>query len=106
MNQELEKLKQEEQELEEKLSANQNRQKEIFKAEFVKKYGVDVGDEVEWEFGRKSMRGVIAAISCDYHQPYYHANLFIGKGTLGKRAPRIWNPETIQLIKKAEPAKQ
>ena len=89
---EIDKLRQEEQDLLTLLSKNRQRQKELNKVDFVKKYGFDIGDPVEWMDGRTKREGVISRIEFSGVMPsYYHVNLYNSDWKVGKREMRIWS---------------
>ncbi len=100
----LEQLQKQEQELEQLLSENRAKQREIHTKAFVEKYGVDVGDLVEWvdAFGT-IRRGVI--IGPEYAGVDFLTvvtNLLNNNGEVSGSQLRIWKNEfhTIKVIKK------
>ena len=103
----LEQLKQEEENLLNLLSENRSKQKELNRIEYVKKWGVDIGDTVEWLDGKTIRTGVISKIEYSGVNPnYYWASLFNSDGKVGKREMRIWswNLKEIKLIAKSSQA--
>lgn len=100
----IEQLKEEETELTDRLSENRNKQRELYKIDFVEKYGADVGDTIEWMDGKTLKRGVVHNIKFSGVKPsLYEAFLFNADGAVGKRSNRIWfySLETIKVIEKA-----
>jgi len=96
----IEELKIEEQALAKRLNENREMQRTINTAEFVKKWGVDIGDTVEWTEGSGKRSGVISRIESWSTTPsYFHAFLFNADGKLGKREVRIYG-NSLKLIKK------
>jgi hypothetical protein len=98
----LEQLKQEERELNQKLSENLKKQKQILTDEFIQKHGANIGDLVEWGKGQK---GVISRIDYTGRTPYhYMVYLFNKDEKVGKREIRLYSRdlETLKVIKKAE----
>lgn len=103
----LEQLKQEEEILLNLLSENRSNQKELNRIEYVKQWGVDIGDTVEWLDGKITRTGVISKIEYSGVKPnYYWALLFNSNGKVGKREMRIWswNLKEIKLIAKSSQA--
>lgn len=101
----LEELVQQEKEIKELLARNQERQKLLNRIAFVEKYGVDIGDTVEWIDGKTPKKGVISKIEYSGVNPsHYIATLFNSGGKLGKRETRIWyySLESLKLIEKAK----
>jgi len=99
----LEQLQQQEQELEQLLSENRAKQREIHTKAFVEKYGADVGDTVEWTDRGEIKKGLITYIEYSGCRPYALFAKHINKdGKPGNRELRIWPNElqTIKLIKK------
>ena len=99
----LEQLLQQEQELNQLLSENRAKQREINTKAFVDKYGADVGDVVEWTDRGEVKKGLITYIEYSGCRPYaLFANRINKDGTPGNRELRIWPNEfhTIKIIKK------
>ena len=100
----LDQLKQEEEKLLNLISENRSKQKELNRIEFVKKWGIDIGDTVEWVDGKTIRTGVISKIEYSGVNPYYYwALLFNSDGKLGKREIRLWswNLDGIKSITKS-----
>ena len=96
----LKELEQEEQSLLNMLSENREKQKELHRIEFVKKFGIDIGDTVEWTEGQSLKTGVISKIEYGGVRPYFfHAYLLNADGKVGKREVRIWS-SFLHRIKK------
>lgn len=88
----IEKLKQEEKELNDLLSVNRSKQRELNKISFIQEHGFNVGDAVEWIDGNTLRKGVINGIDFYGVNPtYYNATLFNADGKLGKKNVRIWD---------------
>lgn len=101
----LEALRQEEQQLMDLLTENRNKQREINKAAFIQKHGVDIGDLVEWHSSKGAKRGVISKIEFSGLNPsYYYAFIVNADGKVCKREVRIWSFEMyqFQVIKKEQ----
>ena len=100
----LEQLKQQEKELQDLLSENRNKQRELNKLSFIEKHGINIGDTVEWMDGNTPRKGVIKYIEFNGVKPnYYIANLFNSDGKVGKRDVRIWSYSytTLKLAAKS-----
>lgn len=101
----IEQLKQQEKELQDLLSENRNKQRELNRIAFIKKCGVDVGDVIEWIDGRTPRKGVIKDVEFNGVTPsYFIASLFNSDGNVGKREMRIWSFsfDSIKLITKSK----
>jgi hypothetical protein len=100
----IEQLQQEEKELRILLSENRNRQRELNKNAFIQKYGIDIGDTVEWIDGNTPRKGVVSEIEFSGVNPNcYKALLFNSDGKVGKRDVRIWSFsfKSLKLVSKA-----
>ncbi len=100
----IEQLEKQEKELTDLLSENRNKQRELNKITFIQKYGIDVGDTVEWMDGNTPRKGVIGEIEFSGVTPnYYKAILFNADGKLGKRDMRIWSYsiKSLKLVAKS-----
>jgi hypothetical protein len=97
----IEQLKQEENKLVDLLTENRNKQRELNKIAFIEKYGVNIGDTIEWMDGRTPRKGVVTEIEFSgVDANYYKALLFNADGKIGKRESRIWYSSfnSIKLI--------
>ena len=94
----IEQLKQQEKELNELLSENRSKQRELNKIVFIEKHGIDIGDTVEWMDYKTPRKGIIEEIEFSGVNPnYYKAILFNADGKLGKRDMRIWTSSIKSL---------
>jgi hypothetical protein len=88
----LEQLKQQEKELQELLSENRNKQRELNQLAFIEKHGINIGDTVEWMDGKTPRKGVVIRINFSGVNPsHYTATLFNSNGKVGKRESNIWS---------------
>lgn len=101
----LEQLKQQEKELMVSLSENRNKQRELNEIAFLQKYGIDIGDTVEWTDIGILKRGVISEVKFVNREPMYlKVKLLNTDGTVGKRYAIIWSDclNTLKIIAKNE----
>jgi hypothetical protein len=97
-------LQKEEKELSRLLSENRNQQRELNKNAFIQKYGIDIGDTVEWIDGNTPRKGIVSEIQFSGVKPNsYRALLFNADGKVGKRDMRIWSFsfKSLKLVSKA-----
>ena len=100
----IEQLEKQEKELNNLLSENRRKQRELNKIAFIEKHGIDVGDTVEWMDGNTPRKGVIGEIEFSGVNPnYYKAILFNSDGKLGKRYMRIWSysVKSLKMVAKS-----
>ncbi len=97
----IEKLKQEESELREKLSENLKAQAKIKTDAFTAKYGVAVGDRITWTDYGKEFEGIVYLIRND---DLVKVRLLKKDGTVGIRDKRIYSSDfkSIKLVEKAK----
>ena len=94
----LEQLEQQEIELNNLLSENRGKQKELNAIAFIEKHGFNIGDKVEFSSGKNKKTGVISRLEFfGVRTAYYIINLFNSDGRIGKREQRIWNSELSTL---------
>lgn len=97
---ELKELEQEEKRLMELLDANRKSQRVIHTQIFLSKYGINIGDTVEFEDGREKVVGVLDRLEYSgVLVNYPMIRLFNSDGKLGKREKRCWwsSFETLKL---------
>ena len=102
-------LKEEEQKLRALLSENLEKQKEINASELVEKYGINIGDTVEFIEWGKQKTGIVKRIEFYDTTPYgYIVGLFNSDGKLGKKESQIskYHTDLIKVIKKASDSKE
>jgi len=92
----LEKLKEEEKDLNQKLMENRNRQRAINVTEWKQKHGLQEGDTVEFKDGNEVRRGVLQKIECYSTEVSYcqKVRLFKKDGTLGDRVVNVFSKMT------------
>ena len=96
-------LKEEEAGLIDLLNKNRAKQKELNRIDFIEKYGIDLGDEIEWQYGFEIKKGIISNIEFAGVNPKYFKVINFNKnGEIGKKEVRIWPQEqkSVKLIKK------
>lgn len=107
----LEQLIKQEKELVARLSENRAMQRELNMRTFVReineKYGLSIGEEVEWKMGDKVMRGILSNIVLDSsgRLSYYVVRLFNSDGRVGKRTTKICGFIHTHLLKVASKPK-
>lgn len=100
----IEQLKQQEKELNNLLSENRSKQRDLNKIAFVEKHGIDVGDTVEWINGSTPQKGIISKIEFSgVNANYYKAVLFNADGKVGKRKIRMLSYliKSLKLVAKS-----
>ena len=102
----IEQLQAEEKELLKLIHINQQKQRELNQLKFIEKYGVNIGDTVEYSSkmnGQIDKKGVISGIEFTNTTPYFYlVNLFNANGKLSERSTRIWSFcfDSIKVINK------
>lgn len=98
----LQELVQQESELLSQLKENRAKQEELSSLIFTERYGINIGDTVEWEEGSVVKNGIISGIEFSCHKAIrYRAKPFNKNGEVNKRETIIWSfPDTIRLVSK------
>ena len=98
----LQELEEEEKRLSELLSDNRQKQREINTDIFLSKYGVKIGDIIEFKDGKETITGMLHRIEYNGTKVYYPYVMQLNSdGKAGKREKRCWwsGFETIKLVK-------
>ena len=93
-------LKRQEASLKLELEENHRLQRELSGAEFIKKYGFEIGDKVEWIDGGKTKSGIIDGIDFNLCvASFYFIRIINSDGKPGNRVTRAW-PWMLITMKK------
>jgi len=99
----LSQLVQEEATILDSLSTNRAEQRDIRTEIFLEKYGIKIGDAIEFNEGKETIRGVITSLEYNGVKPVYVVvNQFNSDGKVVKREKRCWY-SSLGTIKKLQP---
>lgn len=94
----LDELKEDEARIRKELAENIRQQNLLKEILLIEKYGINVGDTVQYQDGKKVVKGVISKVKTSYSLAYYFVGLFNSNGQVGKRETQILNPKKLQRI--------